>query len=449
MMNLDWNHEARGDGDWRLPPNTFPQLDDALRPVRIIDRINESRVLPFAPRSCEILNVWWIPEKSFYVVYSLVAPSGPARILTLRFFGIGGSEDAFALARTSCADPRVVHHIPKWHAVGWEFPADPAGAGMAPMMDLGRVREMVFGGDVGARAGDIVAWRLLSYLPGERCVMGYADDSGAVRYVGKVQKGAFATHRRLKRLWSLRNRGFDMAEPVAADDAIGARWERFVPGQRIDRQMDPSLVKDCVARAMQGLSALHRTAIEGLPARGADIVLDRTVRKVGKRIAAAIPGLTAEAKAFAQVLTDQARDLPERPQATIHGDFHTANVLFDGARPTFIDLDELAQGDPAYDLALFATRLLLVGIQRPGELHLMAELCEALPRLYAETGGEPIPEATYAWYVAALLVGRQIKTCIRHLAPDLETTSRTLLMWALATLERRRFDASIAEIGPR
>jgi aminoglycoside phosphotransferase (APT) family kinase protein len=200
---------------------------------------------------------------------------------------------------------------------------------------------------------------------------------------------------------------------------------------------------------MHGLSALHRTAIEGLPSRGADVVLDRTARRVGKRIVAAIPNLTADSNAFAQALTECARDLPDRAPVTIHGDFHTANILFDGTRPIFIDLDDLAQGDPAYDLALFATRLLLVGILRPSDLHMIAALAEALPRLYVEAGGETIPQATYAWYIAALLVGRQIKTCIRHCAPDIEMKSRTLLLWAHTTLERRRFDASIAAIGPR
>ena len=63
--------------------------------------------------------------------------------------------------------------------------------------------------------------------------------------------------------------------------------------------------------------------------------------------------------------------------------------------------------------------------------------------MYAAAGGQEIPDPVFAWYMAALLVGRQIKTCIRHCAPALGELALICLTYARETLERGRFEAAI------
>jgi Phosphotransferase enzyme family len=437
MMNFDWSSRKRIDGRGDAGPVDFPQAGEAVAPERALIRLRESRAFESPPVSCKILNIWYMPRKSLYVVYEVGFRAAPAAILTLQFLGDRGAAGLDRIDR----GPMLL--LEAWNAVAWRFPADPKRDDFARLTQLSAVSDIVSAASHGKSASSVTRWQLLSYLPGERCALGYGGSNGSLAIVGKLQKNAVETHRRLTHLWQSRDRGFGMAEPLAADDTLGARWERFVPGERLDKIEGLDRTRDCIRQAMQGLVGLHRSKLERLPERGAEEVHRRTTGKVADRIRKAVPALEARTDAFCEKLTRAMGNLPERRPTTIHGDFHTANILFDSTRPCFIDLDELAHGDPAYDLALFGTRLLLSGLYRPADQSRFAAHAAALPQIYAEAGGEPIPEAVYAWYVSALLVGRQIKTCIRHCAPHLEETSYTLMQWAHATLDRGTFDAGI------
>jgi aminoglycoside phosphotransferase (APT) family kinase protein len=127
---------------------------------------------------------------------------------------------------------------------------------------------------------------------------------------------------------------------------------------------------------------------------------------------------------------------------TLHGDLHTANVIVDDTGPVFIDLDSLAAGDPAYDIALLGSRLLLSALSRGDDIGQALTLIASLPDWYGEAGGTSISNRVYTWYIAALLLGRQVKTCIRHSAPSTSRIAPTLLEVARATLERGRIAAA-------
>lgn len=435
MMNVDWNHLPRGKAQIRTSAGDFPQIDDAVVPERALAHLQESGIFETTPSSCRVLNVWYMPNKSLYVVYEIAFARASTAILTVRFV----RDDEADQARRQSAGAFL--ELRAWNAIAWLFPSDPRREEFALLTDFAAAGALLANAPASQTITALARWQLLSYLPGERCALGYGGADGPLTVVGKAQKHAVETHRQLSKLWRNPDRGFDMAEPLAANGALGARWERFVPGTRIDKIDDASLLQESVKRAMEGLANLHRLQIDDLPMRGMGDVHRRVTTKVACRVRSALPGLGLEADAFCQKLTDAMHQQPSRKIATLHGDFHTANILFDGTRPCFIDLDELAQGDPAYDIALFATRLLLTGLQMPNRMVAFASLAEAMPQIYRSTGGERIPEHVYAWYVAALLVGRQVKTCIRHYAPRLEETSRVLMDWANKTLDHGAFDA--------
>jgi len=69
-------------------------------------------------------------------------------------------------------------------------------------------------------------------------------------------------------------------------------------------------------------------------------------------------------------------------------------------------------------------------------------LVARLPDWYADSGGMAVDGMVYAWYLAALLLGRQVKTCIRHSAPITGRIAPALLEVARATLERGRVVAA-------
>lgn len=56
----------------------------------------------------------------------------------------------------------------------------------------------------------------------------------------------------------------------------------------------------------------------------------------------------------------------------------------------------------------------------------------ALPAAYAAAGGREIAEDAFAWYLAATLLGRQVKTCVRCLPTGAAELSAELLALAQA-----------------
>jgi hypothetical protein len=105
-----------------------------------------------------------------------------------------------------------------------------------------------------------------------------------------------------------------------------------------------------------------------------------------------------------------------------------------------IDLDSLARGEPALDQALLGTRLLLRAMLTERGLAETVAALAALPQAYRGAGGDAIPARVFAWYVATLLVGRQIKTSVNHLAPGMERLALRLLACARSVLDAGRVE---------
>jgi hypothetical protein len=169
--------------------------------------------------------------------------------------------------------------------------------------------------------------------------------------------------------------------------------------------------------------------------------LHRIERKVLPRIRGALPAIAGECETFTGELARAAAHLPPPLPMTVHGDLHTGNILLDETGLVLIDLDSLARGEPAFDLALLGTRLLLLAMLGRWGLDDTAAVLAALPRVYRDAGGDAIPERVFAWYVAALLVGRQLKTSVNHLAPGMDRLATRLLACARAVLDAGRVEA--------
>lgn len=97
------------------------------------------------------------------------------------------------------------------------------------------------------------------------------------------------------------------------------------------------------------------------------------------------------------------------------------------------------------DLALFASRLLLVALHRGAGLGESARMIAALTEAYGAARGRPLGDRSFAWYLATCLVARQVKTSIRHLAPYLEPLCSSLLALAERTLAQGAFDVALLE----
>ena len=372
-MNVGWAHLEAG-------PEAWDGVAAALPPFT--DRQAVALLLGCEPAAVAVENVWFIPGRPLQVVYRA------GEQFQAVSYGVG---------------------VPAVRALA----QDPALPALPGLLDPVRA-----GARVGARVDHVA---MLSYLPGERCAVRYRGPGLDV--VAKIarREDMAACDARQRMLYDLPGRAFAIAEPLGVD-TDGVRLERALPGERAEALLGRVAARDLLAALAAGAVALHAAPIDGLPAAGAREVLARMRRKTVPRIAEALPALAPRLEALLEELrvTEPA---PRRPVA-IHGDLHTANVLFDeGLVPAFIDLDNLAAGDPEYDLALFASRIMLLGM--------LAGVPVELPAGY----GGPDRDR-FHWYLAATLVGRQVKTCVRHLAPGLAARSEGLVARAESVIPR-------------
>jgi aminoglycoside phosphotransferase (APT) family kinase protein len=424
-VNVDWGHVgavAAAAATATIAPDPAVPMRD-----RFADVDELTAQLGMSDRTAELLNVWYIPGKSLQAVYRLTPGGG---VLRVRFLPPDAPPPALAPPGTVMLDD--------WSAVGWWFPTDPALPELAILGEPGALD---------ARVGPVVASRLLSYLPGERCALRVrtAEDGGR-ELVVKVERPAEtrAAAAAVERLWRAPERAFAMPEPVGVDAAAGLRWERFVPGARLDADLSPGALRKLLPVVARDLGALHRVDDPALEPLGPAQVLDRIERKVLPRIDAALPGLSDRARELVAALEATAPAADADAHAALHGDLHTANVLVgaDGA-VTFLDLDRLARGHAAFDLALLGGRFLLVALSRGADVAPVAAAVAELPHAYRAATGVEVTDGEFAWYMAAHLLGRQLRTCIRHWVPGVGLLAPTLLEWAATTVAGGRFRARV------
>lgn len=351
-MNVGWSHLDAA-------PDAFAGVGEPLPPFA--DRAGVGALLGCPPPDVGVENVWFIPRKSLRVVYR--------------------AGDATAVV--TWGDPPAVRAMVD----------DPALPALAGLLDPGEASRRA--------GGEVTRIGVLSYLPGKRCAVRWRGPEVDVVAKTADDEDMAAGEARQRALFDLPGRTFAMAEPLGADGPV--RMERAVPGERAEALVEAvpaGRLMSAVAAALPGLGAVPA---EGLPRLGTAEVLSRMTGKTVGRVGDALPSLRERLCRVLDLLA--AAEPPPRPPSVIHGDLHTANVLFSGdLTPAFVDLDTLALGDPEHDLALFASRMTLLGM--------VGGIPVAPPPGY----GGPDQER-YRWYVAATLVGRQMKTCVRHLAP--------------------------------
>lgn len=446
-MNVKWNHLRRGsESSLRSvsPDPLFGQVDEFYDQAHLLSHLRGALGDRRAPDWCEIVNVRYYFKRSFQVVYKLYGKEEDPTILTVFFLPQGESAKRYRERLAAATNRDRVVHLPSWNAVGWVFPEDPTLRALQKMTDEGTLRSGLRPIRRFLKPGPI-RWDLMSYHPEKRCALRYRFSEGKDVFVGKVEaSGSAATaHRNLARLWETPSRRFRIPEPLGSDDAQGIRWESFVAGNTVSDLFSEIPLDLLMKMAAVDLTNLHQIEMQDLPLNGPDQILLRLEKKVMPVVLQRLSPLVDPLQDFYNLLVRKAGWLSYSRRGTIHGDFHAANVLVDSDGLIFIDMDSLSLGDPTYDLALFGSRLLLLALLEGERMNEVAEAVSGFPGTYGEISGIAIPDRTYAWYLAALLVGRQLKTCIRHCAPGLGDLAPALLHCANETLVRGRFDAAI------
>jgi aminoglycoside phosphotransferase len=410
------------------PDRVLPQREAMLRPALVAERLSGLVGVrePLPVRGCQVARVNYQPGHSLRVVYELEVPGRPL-IMAARAFPSGRSDKsarAYGMAAATasdCGGVRGVAHDPELNAVFWTFPND------RRLTRLARVWRTP--GAVGWRFGH--AWsksRLVAYAP-ERSAMlaclGPADE--VLGYARACTRG-------------------DDTRQVAVCDALRCSLPEDDPYLRLPRLLacaheeqlllfEPiagvRLAEHAVADRAGSLSRLGSAlaCLHALPlASGrhfARFDLDR-LTQAATDLGLVRPDVAPLAEALAsRIAARLATD--DTPPVWLHGDVHLDNAILTDQRIALVDLEDVAIGSAAADVASLLAELR--SQRHRGVISSARERQDGDAFLagYAAVRAVPAP-TTLAWYTAAaLLVERALGAVHRLRSEDLEYLEAVLV----------------------
>jgi aminoglycoside phosphotransferase (APT) family kinase protein len=180
--------------------------------------------------------------------------------------------------------------------------------------------------------------------------------------------------------------------------------------------------------AVDALSALHRTALDGLtPFTVADDCA--VLRRWHAALTLADPRSAEHTHGLLNALLQRAAQLPPARPCTIHRDFYARQVLISARATTLVDFDTLAQGDPGVDLGNLMAHALFDQLAAGARLESLPAIGSGWLERY-EHLNQRIDQRSLAFYTASALfrVGavHALRSATRRHAPAL---------WQLAAMK--------------
>ena len=424
---------------------TTPVAPDPVVPC-VTEILDENRLLEELARA--------FPEHSFSEPTKVLDVSyTPRRRLAASFEVADGGRPQIVAVSTDAARPAghptgSSHILGGWGAAAWRYPADPALPALTRLSDItamsGVARWLT------GAPNDVIDCMPLRYVPGERCVIRVIGPDVDIVARHSAHQDAQIGHDRLRWLWEHPARSFRMAEPLGFDDRLKTRFERTVTGRRSDGAsiLGRSIPLRRLCDELGGLHALPEAGVvPALRKLGPGAILGRIERTVTRRLLLAFPrdldGLTT----YLQALRTAAGRLSSSPDVTLHGDLHAGNLILGEDGPVLVGLDGPTYGDPAFDLALLGSSLFLAALERKASVTRVATMIEELPWVYTEATGTAVLGDTYAWHLAAALVGWQADIALQVLVPRVDVLTATLLNTAVTVLRDGATAASMTSFA--
>ena len=397
----------------------------------------------FVVRQCEIIQIRYKPAASCMVSYRLDIEDTSTgergeHIVCGRAFPAGCSRSqwekagARALVQPRFRNPLI--HLPDIEMVLWSFPNDRKMHTLPATMQLAQ-----------STPGRLSQW-FLAHLGTEWQVVN--THSRVVHYVGEHtctvrtsvellntaqqtrqtmsifgktyydDEGA-QTDRIMRQLWNSRSRQsgqLRIAQPLWYDARLKMLWQLGIPGTTLEccAIESPERVSFLLAEAAQAIAALHATPLSKIRSvTVADLVIN--LEAVGSMLNRVRPSCRPILVPLLSRLTAQAEMIKVHGTATLHGDLHLKNLFLTNGKIALIDLDNVCEGPPGWDIGSFTAGLLTGTLAKHLSLSRIASHVQTFLGHYHQSVTWKVDQPVVAWFTAVALVIERSHRCITRL----------------------------------
>lgn len=280
------------------------------------------------------------------------------------------------------------------HVVVQAFPLDPALPTLIDVVDPHTMREALHRAWQPRRVRvRRVRSETLAYTPGTRAALKFEvlsedKDTGlpeARRLVGKLDARRlparlFAGH---WALWRRTAGRVSIAPPVGYVAVARLSLQEFVSGTRLSDLAGTGAFPGCIRETARSIANVHALRLPVLGTRG----LEKELRAVD-RWRAVLTGLCPDQRRRLEAIGQRIRaELAARLriEATVHADFHLANVLADDFGVTLIDWDQIAHGDPMGDVGRVLASLRVSSLRLHGRIDGFSDAGESFLQMYLQS----------------------------------------------------------------
>lgn len=286
--------------------------------------------------------------------------------------------------------------LPGQRALFMPFPVDPTMPWLVGAVDPARLeRDLQRMGEGDGRRVRGVDVEVLGYAPRSRAAFRYAVDfrergsTGArtrpliaKTHVTKDPGRLFAGH---WALWEAAAGAVGLARPVGLVASLRLTLQEQVGGERLGGLAGSESFAELARKTGGALARFHALSLPLTRSRGPDYER-RVLRRWSGVLQSIHPALGARVRRLQGRIAAELRDRT-RPSGPVHGDFHHTNVLVDGGDVTFIDLDEMAYGDPLVDVGRLLASFRIPSLRVFGDPAALADAGGAFLEEYLQRAG--------------------------------------------------------------
>jgi hypothetical protein len=233
--------------------------------------------------------------------------------------------------------------------------------------------------------------------------------------------------------------------PLLWQEQTGLHWQCAAAGSPLEDHADHAsgVGPAMSARIGAQLAALHGTPLAGLRQLDLD-ELRAQVQRCAAMLSAVEPAWQPLLTRLAARLIAGAAALAAEPAATLHGDLHPRNILVDGERLSFIDLDGVHTGPAVFELGAWVADTLYRAALGGAASWCAAPGCHAFLAAHASASGRAANAKLLAWSTAHDLLCKRAYRCVANLKPGRFEIVPQLLAWAETIAAAGNVDVALA-----